>query len=80
MAAWLLAGYAEGAGVCGLAAEMMVTYPQRPLVLSYAPHDTHTNQVQLCMERGVPAIIFSMARCAGQWKAVSSSWLVPMYV
>ena len=52
----------QGAGVCGLAAEIMATYPHRPLVISYAPHDSHTNQVQLCGERGVPDIIFSMAR------------------
>ena len=52
----------EGAGVCGLAAEIMATFPHRPVVISYAPHDSHTNQVQICGERGVPAIIFNMAR------------------
>jgi len=52
----------EGAGVCGLGAELMMRSPRSQVVLSYAPHDTHTNQVQLCLERGVPAIIFSMAR------------------
>ena len=49
--------------MCGLAAEIMAEYANAK-VLSYAPHDTHTNQVQLCLERGVPSILFSMARCS----------------
>eukprot|EP00195_Chlamydomonas_chlamydogama_P007336 CAMPEP_0202902778 /NCGR_PEP_ID=MMETSP1392-20130828/17045_1 /ASSEMBLY_ACC=CAM_ASM_000868 /TAXON_ID=225041 /ORGANISM="Chlamydomonas chlamydogama, Strain SAG 11-48b" /LENGTH=525 /DNA_ID=CAMNT_0049589585 /DNA_START=84 /DNA_END=1661 /DNA_ORIENTATION=+ len=69
----------EGAGVCGLGAEIMITYKQRPLVLSYAPHDSHASQVQVCMERGVPAIIFSMARYqfpvpAGSFDMVTCKW------
>eukprot|EP00798_Chlamydomonas_sp_ICE-L_P007009 gene7008-115_t len=52
----------EGAGVCGLGAEVMATWAHRPTVLSYAPHDTHASQVQVCAERGVPSILFSMAR------------------
>jgi hypothetical protein len=41
---------------------MMSTLAHRPVVLSYALHDKHASQVQVCMERGVPAILFSMAR------------------
>ncbi|GAX73961.1 hypothetical protein CEUSTIGMA_g1411.t1 [Chlamydomonas eustigma] len=69
----------EGAGVCGMAAEIMVTFKHRPLVLSYAPHDSHANQVQVCMERGVPAIIFNMARYQfpvppGSFDMVTCKW------
>ncbi len=35
---------AEGAGVCGIAAEIMARYKHRPIVLSYGLHDGHPNQ------------------------------------
>ena len=37
-----------------------------PQVLSYAPHETHASQIEVCVERGVPAITFSMARSAAR--------------
>ena len=51
----------QGAGICGIAAEVKLKYPHVN-VLSYAPHDTHSNQIQGCLERGLAAIIFALAR------------------